>query len=293
MAERIGFIGLGKMGTSLTRNLLEDGHEVAGYDIDPARMKTLEDAGGSPLPSAREVAERSDVVFTILLKPEHIEENTIGDKGIAAAGKEGLILVEMSTMHPTWSVGLAEKLAAKGIEMLDSPVSGSVPSVESRTLAFMVGGKKEVFERVLPIIEPLGRSVVHTGANGTGCTMKLVTNLFVNAGVALLSESLLLGERSGLSGETMMECLRAGTVGGNLLEMLGPKILARDFTPHGAVEIFVKDMGLAMDLAKERGFDLQLVKAGREMFLRAQAAGWGKDDAVRVIEVYEGKDGKG
>ena len=113
MAERIGFIGLGKMGTSLTRNLLEDGHEVAGYDIDPARMKTLEDAGGTPLPSAREVAERSDVVFTILLKPEHIEENTIGDKGIAAAGKEGLILVEMSTMHPTWSKGLSEKLAAR------------------------------------------------------------------------------------------------------------------------------------------------------------------------------------
>ncbi|MEE9275515.1 MAG: NAD(P)-dependent oxidoreductase [bacterium] len=290
MGERLGFIGLGKMGTPLTRNLMEDGHEVAGYDVDPARMKMLEEAGGTPLPSAREVAERSDVVFTMLLKPEHIEENTIGDEGIAAAGKEGLILVEMSTMHPTWSKGLSEKLAARGVAMLDAPVSGTVPHVESRTLAYMVGGAKEIFERVRPIIAPLAKSVLYTGANGAGCSMKLVTNLIVNAGVALLTEGLLLGERSGLSAATIMECLRSGAAASHVLELKGEKILSRDFTPHASVGIYVKDLGLCVELAEEMGFGIPMTEAGLEMFRRAEAAGWKEDDCARVVEVYEGKD---
>ncbi|MEK6711076.1 MAG: NAD(P)-dependent oxidoreductase [Nitrospinota bacterium] len=291
MGERLGFVGLGKMGTPLTRNMLKDGHEVAGYDIDPERMRQLQEAGGAPCESAREVAERSDITFTMLLKPEHIEENTTGPQGVAAAGKRGLIHVEMSTMYPTWSAGLAGKLAGRGVEMLDAPVSGSVDQVHLRTLAFMVGGKREVFERVRPVIEPLARKTVYTGASGTGATMKLATNLFVNAGVALLSESMLLAQRSGVPDGIIMEVLRGGTVGGNLLELAGPRILRRDFAPQGAVEIFVKDMGMAIDLARERGFELQVVKAAREMFIRAEKAGWKKDDAVRVVEVYEGKAG--
>ena len=291
MGERLGFIGLGKMGTPLTQNMMKDGHTICGYDIDPARMCQLEEAGGAPCKSAREGAERSDITFTMLLTAGHIEENTVGPKGILAAGKRGLIHVEMSTMYPTWSQGLAEKLAAGGVDMLDAPVSGSVDQVHLRTLAFMVGGKKEAFARVRPVIEPLARKTVYTGASGTGATMKLVTNLFVNAGVALLSESLLLAQRSGVPDGLIMEVLRGGTVGGNLLELAGPRILQRDFAPQGAVEIFVKDMGMAIELARERGFELTVVKAARELFLKAQAAGWAKDDAVRVVEVYEGKAG--
>jgi len=145
MGERLGFIGLGKMGLPLSKNLMADGHEVCGYDIDPARAQMLEKAGGYSAASACEVAERSDIVFTMLLKPEHIEENTLGPAGIAAAGKKGLILIEMSTMHPEWSAGLAEKLGAQGVDMVDAPVSGTVPHVESRTLAYMVGGGKKYF----------------------------------------------------------------------------------------------------------------------------------------------------
>ncbi len=290
MGEKLGFIGLGKMGTPLTQNLLADGHEVSGFDVDSARMEQLREAGGTPCAHAKEVAERSDVVFTMLLKPEHIEMNTIGPEGIAAAGKKGLILVEMSTMNPTWSAGLASALEARGVDMVDAPVSGTVPHVESRTLAYMVGGKKEVFERIKPIIEPLAKSVIHTGPNGTGCSMKLVTNLIVNAGVALLTEGLLLGERSGLSHDTIMSCLRSGAAAGVLLDLKGEKILARDFTPHGSLSIYVKDLGLCVDLAREKGFDATLAEAGLTMFRRAQEAGWAEDDCARVVEVYEGKD---
>ena len=290
MGEKLGFIGLGKMGTPLTRNLIEDGHEVSGFDVDPIRMEQLRESGGTPCANAKKVAERSDVVFTMLLKPEHIEMNTIGPEGVAAAGKEGLILIEMSTMNPTWSVGLARELEAKGVAMVDAPVSGTVPHVESRTLAYMVGGKKEIFERIKPIIEPLAKSVLHTGPNGTGCSMKLVTNLIVNAGVALLTEGLLLGERSGLSHDTIMSCLRSGAAAGVLLDLKGEKILERDFTPHGALSIYVKDLGLCVDLAREKGFDASMAAAGLEMFRRAQEAGWAEDDCARVIDVYEGKD---
>ena len=290
MGEKLGFIGLGKMGTPLTRNLMADGHEVCGFDVDEMRMEQLREAGGTPCVNAREVAERSDVVFTMLLKPEHIEMNTIGPEGIASAGKEGLILIEMSTMNPTWSAGLAKKLEARGVEMVDAPVSGTVPHVESRTLAYMVGGKKEIFEHIKPIIEPLAKSVLHTGPNGTGCSMKLVTNLITNAGVAVLAEGLLLGERSGLSHDTIMDCLRSGAVAGALLEIKGEKILTRDFTPHGSIGIYVKDLGLCVDLAKEKGFDAFMTQAGLDMFKRAQDAGWTEDDCARVVEVYEGKD---
>jgi 2-hydroxy-3-oxopropionate reductase len=290
LGEKLGFIGLGKMGLPLSKKLMEDGHEVSGFDIDPSRGRMLEEAGGSPVGSAAEVAEWSDFVFTMLLKQEHIEENTIGPNGIAASGKKGLIHIEMSTMHPAWSAALAEKLATRGVDMVDAPVSGTVPHVEARTLAYMVGGEKEVFDRILPIISPLGKSVTYTGKNGSACAMKLVTNLIVNAGVALLSEGLLLGERSGLSKELMLECLKANAAASHILDLKGEKILDRNFTPHASVGIYVKDLGLCLDVARGCGMEIPMTAAGLDMFRRAEAAGWKEDDCARVIEVYENKD---
>ncbi len=290
MGEKLGMIGLGKMGLPLSLQLMNDGHAVCGYDIDPERMKLLKDAGGSAAASAREVAEQSDITFSILLKPEHIEENTLGPDGIVQAGKTGLIHVEMSTMHPAWQKALAGKLAAAGIEMLDAPISGSHNRVDTRTISIMVGGKPEVFKRLRPILDPLAVAVTHTGPSGTGATMKVVTNLFVNSCTALLAEMVLVGERAGLRHDIMKTCLAASSVQGTMLAQMGARLFDRDFAPRGAVEIFVKDMGVAMDLANECGVELQIVPAARKMFQRAEAAGWGKDDASRVIEVYEQKD---
>jgi 2-hydroxy-3-oxopropionate reductase len=290
MGEKLGMIGLGKMGLPLSRQLMADGHQVCGYDIDPERMQLLREAGGGTAASAKEVAERSDITFSILLLPEHIEENTIGANGIAAAGKKGLIHIEMSTMHPAWQQQLAAKLAAREIEMLDAPISGSHNRVDTRTISIMVGGKPEMFERVRPILEPLAVDVTHTGPSGTGATMKVVTNLFVNSCTALMAEMVVVGERAGLSHEVMMKCLSKSSVQGSMLAQTGPRLFNRDFAPRGAVEIFVKDMGLAIEVAREHGVELQIVPVARMMFERAEAAGWGKDDASRVIEVYEGKD---
>lgn len=290
MDKKMGMIGLGKMGLALARTMMADGYEVFGYDIDPERMEMLEAAGGHPLASSKELAAHSDITFSILLKPEHIEENTIGPDGIVAAGKKGLVHVEMSTMLPKFQQELAAKLGEKGIETLDAPISGSYPKVDDRTITFMVGGKREVFERVLPIIKPLSAGVDYTGPNGTGATMKIVTNMFVNSSMALLAELMLVGERAGLSHETLMTCLRKGSVRGAMLEVAMPRFMARDFAPRGAVEIFYKDMGMAIELAQDNGIELQVVKAARKMFKRAIDAGWSKDDASRVIEVYEGKD---
>ncbi|MDH5750383.1 MAG: NAD(P)-dependent oxidoreductase [Rhodospirillales bacterium] len=290
MGEKLGMIGLGKMGLALARQMMADGHQVCGYDIDPERMKMLADEGGTPVPSSRQVAENSDITCSVLLSSSHIEENTLGPDGIVQAGKEGLIHVEMSTMPPAFQTGLAEKLAGRGIEMLDAPISGSHNKVDNRTITFMVGGTDEAFARVRPILEPLAAETTHTGAIGSGATMKVVTNMFVNSSTALLAEMFLLGERAGLSHDIMMECFRAGSVRGAMLEVMGPRFISRDFSPKGAVEIFAKDMGIAIDFAKEHGVDLKVVPAAREMFLRAEAAGWGKDDASRVFEVYEGKD---
>jgi 3-hydroxyisobutyrate dehydrogenase-like beta-hydroxyacid dehydrogenase len=290
MGEKLGMIGLGKMGLSLSRQMMADGHEVIGYDIDPERNNMHEAQGGSVAASAKEVAGQSDITFSILLKAGHIEENTFGPNGITKAGKKGLIHVEMSTMKPSFQADLAGRLAAEGIEMLDAPISGSHNRVDSRTITFMMGGKKEVFDRVRPILEPLSADASHTGPSGTGATMKVVTNLFVNSCTALFAETVLVGERAGLSHEIMKHCLSKGSVQGSMLSQTAPRLFERDFAPRGAVEIFVKDMGLAIELAEDFGIDLAVVPAARKMFQRAEAAGWGKDDASRVIEVYEGKD---
>jgi len=119
----------------------------------------------------------------VLIKPEHIEENVRGSAGIVSAGKEGLILIEMSTMHPAWSAGLAADLDSRNVYMVDAPVSGTVPHVKSRTLSYMVGGEKEVYNRILPVVGPLAKNVTYAGKNGSACAMKLVTNLIVNAGL--------------------------------------------------------------------------------------------------------------
>ncbi|NKB49011.1 MAG: NAD-binding protein [Alphaproteobacteria bacterium] len=289
MGEQLGMIGLGKMGLALSRQMLADGHAVCGYDTDPVRMAMLADEGGTPLANAREVAENSDITFSILLKPAHIEDNLFGVDGIDKADKSGLVHVEMSTMPPAFSVELADKLAKSGIDMLDAPISGSHGAVDARTITFMVGGSEAGFQRLQPILEKLSADATHTGASGSGGIMKVVTNLFVNSSTALIAEMVLTGERAGLSHDAMMHCLSKGSVRGAMLDQLAPRLFERDFAPQGAVEIFVKDMGLAIDLAKEHDVELQVVPAARAMFQRAEAAGWGKDDAGRVIEVYEGK----
>ena len=289
MGEKLGMIGLGKMGLALAREMMADGHEVWGYDIAADRMDMLAAAGGTPCANARAVAAASDITFSILLKPEHIEENLFGADGIDKAGKTGLIHVEMSTMPPSYCQDLCAKLAASGIDMLDAPISGSHPQVDDRSITFMVGGSDAAFDRVGPILKSLSADATHTGASGTGAVMKVVTNLFVNASTALLAEVILTGERAGLSHEAMAHCLPKGSVQGKMLDMsIGP-LTQRDFTARGAVEIFVKDMGIAIDLAKDNGIDLAVVPAARAMFQRAADAGWAKDDATRVIEVYEGK----
>jgi 3-hydroxyisobutyrate dehydrogenase-like beta-hydroxyacid dehydrogenase len=293
MGENLGMIGLGKMGLPLSRQLLADGHAVCGYDVEPERMRLLTEAGGSSAASAKQVAERSEITFSILMQPEHIEENTLGPNGIAAAGKAGLIHVEMSTMYPDWQRALAGKLAERGIAMLDAPISGSHNRVDSRTISFMVGGNAEEFERVRPILEPLAVDVTHTGPSGSGATMKIVINLFVTASAAVLAEAILVGKRAGLDKDVMKKCMSVSTVQGMMFNQIGMRLFARDFAPRGAIDVYVKDSGLAIDLANACGVDLQVVPAARAMFLRAQAAGWGEDDAGRVIEVYEGKDRSG
>lgn len=293
MVEKLGMIGLGKMGLPLSRQLLADGHAVWGYDIDPARTRQLVEAGGSGAGSAKEVAEQSDITFSILMKAEHIEENTLGPNGIAAAGKPGLIHVEMSTMYPDWQRALAAKLVDRGISMLDAPISGSHNRVDARTISFMVGGDAETFERVRPILEPLAVDVTHTGPSGSGAAMKIVINLFVTASAAVLAETVLVGERAGLDRDIMKKCMSVSTVQGMMFNQIGMRLFARDFAPRGAIDVYVKDSGLAIELAKAGGVELKLVPAAREMFLRAAEAGWGEDDAARVIEVYEGKDSAG
>ena len=271
MGKKLGMIGLGKMGLALARQMRDDGHELFGYDNDPERMKLFEGEGGTPVASAKIFAEKCDITFSILLKPEHIEENTIGPNGIVQAGKEGLIHVEMSTMPPAFQIGLAEKLSGHGIEMLDAPISGSYNKVDERTITFMVGGKVNIFERVRPILEPLAKATTHTGGVGSGAAMKVVTNLYVNSVTALMAEMVLLGERTGLSHATMEECLGAGSVRGEMWEVMRPRFFNRDFAPRGAVEIFAKDMGIAIDLAKEHNLDLEVAPAARKVFHLARA----------------------
>jgi 3-hydroxyisobutyrate dehydrogenase-like beta-hydroxyacid dehydrogenase len=285
MIHTIGFVGLGLMGSALTKNLLAEGFAVRGHDIDPDRLREFATRGGTPADSPAEAARGADVVMTSLMTGEIVAEVVKGRRGALETMRPGTILVDTSTVHPEASAALAVELAGRGIAMLDATLSGTSAQAQRRDLVVLVGGDPAVFERCLPIFKAIGRSVHHLGPNGAGARAKLVVNMVLGLNRLALAEGLTFGLKQGLDGPRLLEVLKDSAAYSRAMDHKGERMLDGRFEPEGKLSQHLKDVGLMLDLGQAHGVPLLLSAVHRQVLVAGVAAGRAEQDNACVIAV--------
>jgi 2-hydroxy-3-oxopropionate reductase len=284
---KLGFIGLGIMGKPMVLNLLKSGYEVMVFDINQSAVEDLVKQGARGAQSSKEVGENSELIFTMLPKGEHVKSVLFDENGVVEGAKEGGIIVDMSSISPVQSKEIAENLAAKGMEMLDAPVSGGEPKAIDGTLAIMVGGKEAIYHTVKPVLQSMGKDITLVGDSGSGTTAKLANQILVNVHIAAMSEALTLASKAGIDIKKMYDAIRGGLAGSAVLDAKVPLILERNFVAGGRIDINAKDLTNVMDTANEIGVPLPLTNQVLEMFNSLMAEGKASDDHGGLIQFYE------
>ena len=284
---KTGFIGLGIMGKPMAKNLLKAGYQLVVYDVNPAPVKELAAAGAEAASSAKEVAQKTEVVVTMLPNSPHVKAAVMGPNGVLEGAKPGMIIMDMSSIAPLAAKEIAAKAAEKGVEMLDAPVSGGEPKAIDGTLSIMVGGKKEIFEKCKSLLGKMGTSVVLCGDIGAGNTTKLANQIIVALNIAAMSEALVLGSKAGVNPETIFQAIRGGLAGSAVLEAKVPMVLSRNFKPGFRIELHIKDLANAIDTAHELGVPLPLTSQVMEIMQALKVDGKAGNDHSGIVEFYE------
>jgi 3-hydroxyisobutyrate dehydrogenase-like beta-hydroxyacid dehydrogenase len=288
----LGFLGLGIMGYRMARHLLRAGHDVALWSHTPGKAEKLAQEGkGTPCATPRDVAARSEVIFYCVGDTAMAEEITLGPNGLIETARPGALIADCSSIAPEASVRIARAFAAKGVDFLDSPVTGSTGGAEKATLTFMVGGDKAVFERARPYMEIMGKLFYYCGPPGYGLRAKVVQNM-VGAGILqAFCEGLILAARAGIQPELMIDIIENSAARSGLASFKAPFILNRDFTPHFSAKWMHKDVGFALEMARSLGIPVPQSAVTEQMLRAAVSKGWGDDDfcsAIRVLEDWTG-----
>ena len=287
MTTKIGFIGLGIMGLPMAKNLIAGGHSLTVFDIDRSRMEGLDKSRSSMAASSREVAAKSDVIITMLPNSPDVRAAVLGKDGVIEGAKPGSILVDMSSIAPLASKEIAEALHNKGMEMLDAPVSGGEPKAVEGTLAIMVGGAAEVFEKVKPILEIMGGSVTLVGDIGSGNMTKLANQIIVALNIAALSEAMVLATKAGVDPEKVFQAIRGGLAGSTVMDAKMPLILDGNFKPGFRIELHIKDLANALDTAHALGVPVPLSGMVMEEMQALRTDGKAGDDHGGLVQFYE------
>ncbi|MHC4556297.1 MAG: 2-hydroxy-3-oxopropionate reductase [Planctomycetota bacterium] len=287
MMKKIGFIGLGIMGKPMAKNLLKAGYSLVVYDIVPEAMKDVVKAGAQPASSSKEVAEKSEVVITMLPNSPEVKEAVLGEGGVLEGAQRGTILIDMSSIAPLASKEISEKAKAKGVVMLDAPVSGGEPKAIEGTLAIMVGGPKDTFEQVKEILSLMGASVTRVGEIGSGNTTKLANQIIVALNIAAMSEAMVLATKSGVDPEKVFQAIRGGLAGSTVLDAKMPLVLKGNFKPGFRIELHIKDLANALDTAHALGVPVPLSSGVMEIMQALKVDGKAKDDHGGIIQFYE------
>jgi 3-hydroxyisobutyrate dehydrogenase len=287
MATRVGFIGLGLMGRPMGMNLLKAGFPLTVWNRTRARTEALAAAGAAVAASPREVAERSDVVITIVSDPPALEGVLWGDQGVLGSLKRGGLLIDSSTVSPALARRVAADCAQRGIDFLDAPVTGGTWGAEKGELVFMVGGKSEVLERARPVFEAMGKRFFHLGDNGAGQTVKVAMNLILALQVQALCEALALVGASGIPGQKLVEVMQASMARAPVLDVKAPLILERKFAPSFPLRLMHKDMGLALELGNQTGVPLPAAAAAREVYNKVLGAAKEDVDFAAIARYWE------
>jgi 3-hydroxyisobutyrate dehydrogenase len=290
MIERVGFIGLGNMGGGMCANLARAGFDVTAYDLDPAALTRARDAGARAAGSARECAEGAHALITMLPAPPQVEQVLLGDGGLIAALDPGAIAIDMSTSSTAVGDRVLEAATACGVDLLDAPVAGHPTRAQAGTLGIYVGGPEDTFARARPLFEAMadGERIFHLGPNGAGYTVKLLLNLlwFINS--VATGEVLTVGVRAGVPLESLHKALVASPANSNFLQHDVRAVLdAGDYDPVFPLRLVTKDLGLAVDLARDVGMPVELTALVEQIHRRARASYGDDAGQISAIRLYE------
>jgi 2-hydroxy-3-oxopropionate reductase len=286
---KLGFIGLGAMGRPMALHLLKAGHELSVYARRAEAAQPLVEAGARRLATPAEVAAASEVVFTVVTTGADVEAVALGEGGIVHGARPGTVLVDMGTIPPGTARRIAAKLAERGIETIDAPVSGGEVGAQNATLAIMAGGKSEVLERVRPLLEKLGKTLVHIGPNGAGQVAKACNQMIMVSCIEAVAEALLLAEKAGVDPARVRQALSGGSAASRVLEFFGTRMAARDFTAGVEARLHHKDFGILMNEAAALGAPLPIAAQVWQQLNALMAHGWGREDTSSLLRVLEGE----
>lgn len=281
---KLGFIGLGIMGGHMARHLSNE-YDVIVFDVDASKVEAIEKA--TKASSVGEVGQYADLVLLSLPSSEIVKEVIAGPEGLIEVMDSGKAVIDTSTTEPSISRALAKKLEAKGIDFLDSPVSGGEGASKSASLAIMAGGPQPVFDKYKPVLEVIGKSVIRVGDTGSGGVAKLVNNMIVGSTFSVIAESFALGINNGLDPEVLYNAIKDGWAGSHVLDVAAPGIIKRDFVPGGSVDILFKDLGYALSLARSQNVPVPMTAATDEIFKAARASGLGSYAQQIIIQLWE------
>jgi 3-hydroxyisobutyrate dehydrogenase-like beta-hydroxyacid dehydrogenase len=286
--NKIGFVGLGDMGIGLTSNLLKNNFQVTGFDVRQARIEELVKQGGMPAANCREVAENSDVVIVMVLNGQQVQNVILGKDGLLEGLKTGATIIVTATINPSEIKELVDPLSEKGINLIDSPVSGGKSGADNGTLTMMTAAKKEVFDDCKPILEAVGQNIFHVGEEiGLGQTVKASLQALIGASFTAIFESLVLGVKSGVKAETLYEVFGSSGVSSPLFKNCAKLIMERKFKGTGShIGTMYKDLGISMNMAKENGVAMFTASAAYELF-RSGMSLFPEDDNWAIVKLLE------
>lgn len=287
MSRRIGFVGLGIMGTPMALNLIKGRHQLYLYSISPIPQE-LVNAGGIACSSGREVAEKADIVIIMVPDTPHVAHALFDETGIAAGLSKGKVVVDMSSISPVETKVFARKINDLECDYLDAPVSGGEVGARNATLSIMVGGDERVFEHVRPIFELMGKNITLIGGNGDGQTAKVANQIIVALNIEAVGEALLFAARAGADPAKVREALMGGFASSKVLEIHGERMIKRDFSPGFRIELHQKDLNLALASARALGLSLPNTAMAQELFNSCAShggSGWDHSAIVRALEI--------
>ena len=285
--QRIGFVGIGLMGQQMSRRLLAAGFPVMVWNRTKARAADLLVAGAVWGESPRAVAEASDVVIVMVTDSAASEAMIAGPQGVLAGAHPGLTLIDMGSVAPETSRAMAERARAKGVPMLDAPVTGNPKVASEGKLGIMVGGPQATFDACLPIFQAMGVKIIHVGENGKGTTLKLINNLIMGVAIQAVAEALVLAQKAGIDPVKVQEITSVGGARTGAMETRGRRMITHDFSPHFSANNMYKDLSTALKLADEVGVSLPATSIAREMLRAVKSQGKGELDSCAVLTVIE------
>jgi 2-hydroxy-3-oxopropionate reductase len=283
----IGFIGLGIMGKPMAKNLLKAGHKLVVYDIMPAGVDEVVAAGAARGSSPKDVASQADIVITMVPDGPEVEQAVLGPDGVLEGARKGTIVADMSSISPMVAQKVGARCEAQGVEFLDAPVSGGEPKAIDGTLAIMVGGKQEIFDKVEPILRTMGSTVVLTGKVGAGNVTKLANQIMVACNIAAMGEALVLATKAGLDPEVVFNAVKAGLAGSTVLNVKAPMVYTRNFKPGFRVRLHQKDLRNALLAAESLKVSLPLTSAVQNILVSLMNNGKGDLDHSAIVQFIE------